>query len=300
MKKLFTIVASAILVGASTFATITWGDVGEMNLAKGAAVTVSSNPNDAALIADDNNGSGWQASAATHAYTQDWVILDLGESKAFTDMEIVWEASHCKDYSVYVSATPFTVEPKTETIGEGEEAQEISYNAVSVEGLTAAATAGNDSEANYIENITFNEPQNGQYVLIYANEYNNFGTSYGMRLFEVRLANIENREALTSVKVAQEGNAVAGADAATLTLTAANTVSASTFGIHTLTATATMGETTVSATYELNVAFNWSGVTNVANGKTIQGRIKADAEDTNPVANAVDANEPRPTPSLPA
>ena len=309
------------MVGSSAVFAIDWTSGKVENLAKGASVTVSSNSGTEALIVDDNNGTGWQASAATHAKTQDWVLIDLGEKKTFTNLEIVWEASHCKKYSVYV--TNEAVESNAV------EEDGLAYRTIDESwfaGHEAAATGGNDTEANYTENITFENVQAGRYVLVYANEYNNFGANYGMRIFEIRLANIEGQDEFSEIKFSQEGNAMANGDAATVTVTLLNkvggvieadadirltcddesvviakkedatnvfTVSATTSGSYTLKAEATVGEITLTATYDLSVAYNWSGVENIAANKDIQGRLNANTEQypvNNPVANAIDGN----------
>lgn len=160
--------------------------------------------------------------------------------------------------------------------------------------------------------------------MIYANEYNNFGSSYGMRIFEVRVAQIDNADEITDLKLTQEGNAVAGGDAVTVKVTPLSkigeekelstvsnieltcddanvtikagengsfSVSAANRGSYTLKATAIANGNTVEGSMTLNVAFNWNGVENVATGKDVKGRVKADAEDANPVANAVDGDE---------
>lgn len=318
MKKIFTLLSLAVLACVSAIAAINWDKVD--NLAKGATVTVSSNPGDAGLICDGNDGTGWQANAATHAYTHDWLLINLGEGKTFTDIEIVWEASHCKKYSVYVSDSEI---PYTEKSTEGE--APVNYNEISADWLAAnqpVAVRGNDSEAGYTDNISLATPLQGQYVLIYADEYNNFGSQYGMRIFDVKIANIENRDAVDALELTAEGNAVAGGDPITVnvvpvnkigdvlaldkvtdmkltcdkaavTITGENgvySVSATEVGTYTLTATAKAGDNTVSGVLTLNVAFNWNDVENIATGKTVQGRVKADTEDPNPPSNAVDGN----------
>lgn len=291
MKRILSFVAVGVVACLSLIAAIDWNSGTIENLALGSTVTVSSNQAEAQNIVDGNDGTGWQAAAATHEYTHDWVLINLGEVKTFTDMEIVWEASHCKQYSVYVSteAIPYT---SAQTAGENP----IPYNVISPDWLsshTAAITGGNDSEAGYTENLTFTEAQIGQYILIYADEYNNFGSQYGMRIFDVKLANIEGRDEVSGLNIACEGNAVAGGDAVTVTVTPVSkagetlgydvitdlqltcdnsavtiteaetgkyNVSATTYGEYTLTATAKSGEVTLAATYTLNVAFNWDDV----------------------------------------
>lgn len=309
------------MVGSSAVFAIDWTSGKVENLAKGATVTVSSNSGTEALIVDDNNGTGWQALAATHVKTQDWVLIDLGEKKTFTNLEIVWEASHCKKYSVYV--TDEAVESNAI------EEDGLAYRTIDESwfaGREAAATGGDDTEANYTENITFENARTGRYVLVYANEYNNFGTQYGMRIFEIRLANIEGQDEFSEIKFSQEGNAMANGDAATITVTLLNkvggvieadadirltcddesvaiaekedatnvfTVSATTSGSYTLKAEATVGEITLTATYDLSVAYNWNGVENIAANKDIRGRLNANTEQypvNNPVANAIDGN----------
>lgn len=332
MKKLLTLVSVGAVACMSVIASINWNSGAITNLAQGATVTVSSKPAEAQNIVDGDNGTGWQAVAATHKYTQDWVLIDLKSEQTFTDMEIVWEASHCKKYSVYVSSTeiPWTAE-QAEEVTKDKDGNDVTtyvdYNKIDatwLEAHTAVATSGNDTEAGYTDNISFTEPQKGQYILIYADEYNNFGSQYGMRIFDVRVANIENRDEITELQLTAEGNAVVGGDPVTVTVAPLNkigeavaldkvsnlqltcdnaavtieaaaeagkyNVSASTYGTYTLTATATADGKTVTGTYSLVVAYNWNGTENIATGKTIQGRVKADTEDPNPPANAVDGN----------
>lgn len=98
MKKFLTI-ASAVAVTTAAALAIEWNE-GVENLAQGATVVASSeraNPDEApSKITDGNLGTGWQAVAKANAVSADWIIVDLGESKTFTDIEITWEASHMK------------------------------------------------------------------------------------------------------------------------------------------------------------------------------------------------------------
>lgn len=321
MKKYLFLVAAGILTSASVLAAINWNAGTVENIAKGSSVTVSSKDVEAVNITDNNDGTGWQAVAATHTTTADWVIIDLGEKKQFTDIEIIWEASHCKGYSVYVSDSEIPYE--TTTTEGGVECRVISPEWL--EANTPAVTGGDSSEANYTENLTLDQPGNGRYILIYANDYNNFGNNYGMRIFEVRVANIEGRDEISEIRIAQEGNAVAEGDPVTITVAPFNktgdklaldalenitldcdntdvtienvadgsfAVSASTHGAFTLKASATVSATgeTLTAMWQLNVAYNWSKVENIATGKAIVGRVKtADgATVDNPAGNAVD------------
>lgn len=319
MKKFLSLVSVGSLACASVMAAIDWNSGSIENIAQGSTVTVSSNEDTAATIVDGNDGTGWQANAATHEYTRDWVLINLGTEKTFTDMEIVWEASHCKEYSVYVSdaAIPYTP---------GETDGGVKYNAISAEWLAAnqpVVTRGNDTETGYTDNIAFDAAQTGQYILIYADEYNNFGSQYGMRIFDVKIANIEGRDEISGLKLTSEGNAVANGEAVTVTVTPVNKigeaadfsaisgltlscdnsavtieggengvyqVSSTADGTFTLTAAATANGNSISGTIDLTFAYNWNGIENIATGKEIQGRVKADAEDNNPPSNAVDGD----------
>lgn len=318
MKKILSFVAVGVLACASVMAAINWNSGSIENLAKGSTVITSSNEGDAATIVDGVDGTSWQASAATHPYTHDWVIIDLGAEKSFTDMEIIWEASHCKSYSVYVSTDKIDYT--------SEETDGIKYNKISEEWLaahTAAATGGNDTEAGYTENIQFSTAQTGQYILIYADEYNNFGSAYGMRIFEVRIADIQGRDEVDALKLSQEGNAVAGGDAVTvkvvpvnklgevmdfsaisdLKLTCSNeavtieggeegsfAVKSAAYGTFELTATAMADGKEIVGSLSLTVSYNWSNEENIATNKPVKGRVKADIEDANPPKNAVDGD----------
>ena len=107
MKKLQIITITALMASGVAYAALDWDGVD--NLAKGASVTLSSNDSEGnrAAIVDDNNGSGWQAAGG--AVNPDWALIDLGESKAFKDIEIKWEASHPNTYKVYVTDNAPTV-----------------------------------------------------------------------------------------------------------------------------------------------------------------------------------------------
>lgn len=311
MKKFLTLFTLGVLACISVMAVINWNSGQVENLALGATVTTSSKQEAAANIVDNNNGSDWQAVPATHEYTHDWVLINLGEQKTFTDIEIVWEASHCKKYSVYVSDTaiPFT---------SGETDGGVAYNAVDASWLqahTPVALRGNDTEEGYTDNITLDTPATAQYVLIYADEYNNFGSQYGIRIFDVRIADIRDRDVVSELALSVSGNAVAGGEPVSVTVVPVNkvgdtmdldavsglalscdnaavTISGGTDGVfhvsttepgsYTLVATAVAGEAQVSGTATLTVSFDWNGKENLATGKAVQGRVKADAEDSNP------------------
>lgn len=322
MKKTLSLLSVGILTCLSVMAAINWTGGAIQNLAKEAKVTVSSKSSDAANITDDNDGTDWQAVAATHNYTHDWVLIDLGEEKTITDIEIIWEASHCKNYSVYVTNDEISV-----TDGETEDENPIAYKSIDANWIKEhqpAATSGNETEAGYTDNITFSEPQTGRYVLIYANEYNNFGANYGMRIFEVRMADISNRNEVSGLQMNVEGNIVANGEGATVSVVPVNkvgetlslddvtnlqltcndeavtiadmgngtfSVTATKFGTYTLTANATANGNTISSTKEINVAYNWNGIENLATGKDIKCRVKTSDDAAAENAVATNAND---------
>lgn len=322
MKKALILLSVGILTCLSVMAAINWSGGAIDNLAKGAKVTVSSNPNAAQTITDDDNGTSWQAYVSTHAYTNDWVLIELDEEQTMTDIEIFWEASHCKKYSVYVTNDEIPVQ---EITTEGD--NPVTYNSIDAkwfESHAPAAIRENDSEGNYTDNITFSAPQTGKYVLIYADEYNNNGSLYGIRIFEVRMANISNRNEANGLQMNVEGNIVANGEGATISVVPVNkvgetlelteindltltcndeaikiedkgngifSVTATEFGTYTLTATATANGNTISATKEINVAYNWNGVENIATNKDIKCRVKADNGADAAQAVATNAND---------
>lgn len=322
MKKALILLSVGILTCLSVMAAINWSGGAIENLAKGAKVTVSSNSNDAQTITDDNNGTSWQASVSTHAYTKDWVLIELNEEQTMTDIEISWEASHCKNYSVYVTKDEIPVQ---EITTEGD--NPVTYNTIDAEWFNnhqPAATSSNGSEVNYTDNITFSNPQTGKYVLIYADEYNNFGSQYGIRIYEVRIANITDRNEVSGLQMSIEGNIVANGEGATVSVVPVNkvgetleltgitdltltcnddavkiedkgngtfSVTATEFGTYTLIASATANGNTLSVTKEINVAYNWNGVENIATDKEIKCRVKtADGADV-AQATATNAND---------
>lgn len=205
-----------MLVSTSAFA-IEWGngDGQVANLAKGAEVTVSTlrAGEDPQSITDEADNTGWQAFEFFHKFCpNDWVLIDLGKEMTFTDMQIMWQASHCKEYSVYVLAN----QPQITDIPavEGEDAH-AAYKTVDVEGLTVAATRTDNTENDYTDNFSFNNAQTGRYILIYANEYNGWGTNYGMKIFEVRVGNAN--PVATSIKVSASDNKLVEGTPVTLT-----------------------------------------------------------------------------------
>lgn len=318
MKRLLLPLFTFALGAAAAHAAIDWTP--GTNLAQGAVVVVSSNPGDARAITDNNNGSSWQAWASSHGTTADWALIDLGAQITFTDIEIMWEASHSRRYSVYVSDTPI---PYAESTDAPTACRIIDPDWLA--GAVPATTGGDNSEGNYTENLSFDSPQTGRYMLIYNNEYNNFGSNYGIRIFELRVANIQGRDAVDALRLEQTGRAVAGDGAVSIVVTPVNklgnamdagligdirltcnsadvavtavgngkfSVSAAAHGSYTLTASATViaDGRKLTASHLLNVDMNWNNLTNAATGCQIVGRVKAEAEVLHPAALAVDGD----------
>ena len=213
MKKFFTIVASAILVGASAFA-ITWeeteGDGNVKNLAKGATVTISSVTDikdqeaftTPGFITDGNDGTRCNTSPSTHKYTNDWVLIDLGSSQSFTDIQINWDGGHCKKYSLYVLSNKPTISDEVAAVTEGDD-KHAAYRTITLPTEAADVIGGNESDAGYTEKIVFETAKTGQYILIYSNEANNNANGWGMGIWEVRVANIANHTP-TQIKLSLE------------------------------------------------------------------------------------------------
>lgn len=329
MKKFLTI-ASAVAVTAAAALAIEWNE-GIDNLAKGATVTVSSNPDAAATITDGDPGSSWQATGGANTLSPDFALIDLGESKTFTDIEIIWEASHMKKYDVYVSETEIPY-ASANFAAEGE-AEKI-YNVIDAAWLTTATPAfadqGQDNETGCTDNMTEESGMTGRYILIYGKEYNGFASAYGSRIFEVRIANLEGRNEIGALTVS-EAEAVAEGESATvtvgaktmggedasiedvenLTLTADRegveiargenlgefTVTGVKYGEYTLTANGTVNGKAVSGSARFTVKYQWTKE-NIAKTKAISARVKTVAgedgnvvENPNGFANATDGDE---------
>ncbi len=323
MKKLLAMVSVAALTGLSMMAAIEWGSVD--NLSRGAAVTVSSKSEEAARITDNDGGTRWQAIPSTHRLTNDWALVDLGEVKTFTDVEISFEASHAKKYSLYISETAIPYESLNGNVNTEENPLMLDYNKIDAAWLAAATPAAigeDDTENSYTASHLFPDGISGRYILVYANELNNNGNQYGLSIFELRVANIEGREDVAALKVT--GASAKPGVGAEVTVTAVNTigdqvsldkltdlkltassddvtvsggengvytVTGTTPGAYTLTATAKSGATELSATATFTVEFVWDGVENVATGKSVLGRVIPGLDNPHPFTNAVDGDE---------
>ncbi len=307
MKKIMTIVAVA---GAAALA-LDWNT--QENLALNAQVVTSSvRPGEGDRpenITDGNTGSRWQAIEKANAVSPDWVIIDLGESKTFTDVEIIWENSHPKTYSVYVTETAIPYAQQNF----GTEEEPVNYNVIDagwLENATATFAGGEDSEAGYTETLTSETALTGRYILIYGETYNNWATDWGMCIYEVRVANIGDRDKVTTltlndvtvkegataeVKVEAKnaaGSVVDLSKVENLTLTCSEpdaveisggedgvySVKTLRYGNYTLTATCEADGETVTGSSVLTVSYVWKGV-NIAQGKPAWGRT-APAEPT--------------------
>ncbi|MDE5645413.1 MAG: discoidin domain-containing protein [Muribaculaceae bacterium] len=315
MRKMTAIVSAIVLTTGAALA-IEWGENTE-NLALGATVTASSdrgtegeNP---ANITDGNTGTRWQAVGGANTVSPDWVMLDLGEQKSFTDIEIMWEASHMKRYDVYVSVgeIPYSADEST------------GYNVIDAGWLETAvpvfADCGQDTESGCTDSLTEEDGVEGRYVLVYGKEYNGWAGNYGSSIFEIRIANIEGRHEIGSLTVSAaapvaEGESatvtvgaltaggseagieevedlVLAADREGLEITAGENpgefvVTGEESGDYTLTATGTAGGKTVSGSASFSVIYEWRKE-NIALGKAIAARYKAETgEDGETAADA--------------
>lgn len=326
MKKLIAI-ASILAITAGAALAIEWTE--HTNLAAGATVTVSSNPGAANTITDNNEGSSWQAQGGANKLCPDWVLLDLGEVQTFTDIEIMWEASHMTKYDIYVSTDeiPYAAENFAE---DGE--PEKNFNVIDAGWLATAVPVltdqGQEGETSCTDNLIINNGATGRYVLLYGKEYNGWASNYGSRIFQIRIANIPNAErnqietlAITadpetiqegeSTTVRVEALTVTGESASiedvdNLTLISDNeerieitggengvyTVKALMWGTYTLTATGLTNDKELTGSLTLKVTNNWDIKDNVAEGKAILARISSVSETDNATPlNATDGNE---------
>lgn len=307
MNKFLTLTLTGLLAAGIAYAELDWSDVD--NVASGATVTLSSNISDsnAKAIVDDNNSTGWQAKG--DAAGDDWALLDLGETKTFSDIEIKWEASHPSAYDVYVTdSKPTVVE------GDGE-------NTIAEAWLTAnTATASRtlEGEANIDDQIS--GKFNGRYILIYVTADNNNARAYGSRIYEVRAGDFSALEgkitklALDDVEVIKGQTATVTVSAKTavgdaelsevsgLTLTADDEavvittkgageyeVSCDAYGEYTLTATGTAAGKTVSGTAKLTI--NPDPTTNIMKPAVMTAQADAkNADGQDCAALAIDGN----------
>ncbi len=323
MKKIFAIAGATVLTAAASMA-VEWGSV--ENLAAGSTVTVSSNEAAAATITDGDPGTSWQAIGKANKFAADWALIDLGEVKTFTDIEIIWEASHPTEYSVYLSDEAIPFAPQTFNVGTEEAPNEVSYNVIDSDWLasaTVAATGGEVSESGFTETLSFDVAASARYVLIYGNAYNGFATDYGSRIFEVRIAKIQGRDEIASLRIADtavtegataeitvealtitgsvasienvENLTLACSDPSAVEITAAEAGKFSVKGLkrgtYTLTVSGTVDGTEIQGQAQFTVKFNWTGIENIAAGKAATARILEDKDVTNPASFATDGDE---------
>ncbi len=112
MRKLFFLVA---LLSASIMSFA----ANEVNFAlatEGSSATASSG--DASLAIDGNNGSRWESEKTDN----EWFLLDLGQSRTFNYIKILWEGAFAKQFQLLASAdgetfTDFYTESNLEAAG---------------------------------------------------------------------------------------------------------------------------------------------------------------------------------------
>jgi hypothetical protein len=324
MKKLLSVSSAILLTAAAVTAAIDWDQVTNL-VPKGATVTVSSNSGDAQNITDHNDGSSWQATGGANKYANDWALIDLGEETTFTDIEIKWEASHPITYNVYASNEEIPYTATEFNIGTEEAPNNVTYNVINADWLennTPLVTGGENSTAGFTDNLTF-ASTTARYILIYCTSYNSWAQGYGSRIFEVRVANIEGRDDVTSLSVSSAsvtegestdvtvaalnaaGSAISIDKVTNLQLTCSDadgveisggengvfSVKGLKLGEYTLTATAQYGETTVSGSAQFVVNYNWAGATNLATNQPTTARQKDADTNEHPASYATDGDE---------
>lgn len=300
-KTIFSIVAlTAMGIGTASAVDFTSVD----NLAAGCAVEVSSERNDGDRnrITDDDLGTSWQAkeiAGGEQRTFQDWFIVDLGETKEFTDIEVTWQAAHPYLYDIYVTdeKPEFTTDAESTTKDQTITADWLAANTPAV----VDAGCGNYGDATSPETITSSGTFRGRYIMVYAKNYATWAIQYGICCYELRVADLsEVANQISSlqfsdvsvakgstVEVTVSAKTMAGeavdlnrfdsitltcSDAEAVTITDVEkgkfSVTGNKFGYYTMTATAVGEGSTFEATANLVVAYDWATVTNIAQGKS--------------------------------
>lgn len=313
MKKLLTL---GLLAALSVPAwALDWSQV-ENLVDNEASVVVSStregNKDD--IINGNTNGQGW--SAAPDAKSEnDWVIINLGEPKTFTDIEIFWRDNHASKYSVYVSNDAIQYSEENWRDSETDPEKNLKRDLlIDLNSLTKFGEGSATLEAQACnETVTGEKATNSQYVLIFCDERNSHGTTYGVGILDIKIANIQGKDEVASLSVPQ--TEIINGRTAQITVTPLNiagepldvtsvsniTLSCSvpeaveitngsedgTFNVtglqigdYTITASAQYNDTEVTGSALLVVNVNWEEETNVAENKPVIYRWKVDGEDT--------------------
>lgn len=311
-KALFSFVALAALYGGSAYA-VEWDGV--ENLALNGAVDVSSTPDregGKAAITDGNLDTSWQAKeigADLQRDFADWFIVDLGEVKTFTDIEISWQSSHPYYYDIYVTDEKPTIEAV--------EGSETSDQIIAADWLAAnTPVVVNEGCGNYNDQanevITTSGTFSGRYIMVYAKNYAFWAVQYGIRPYELRVADLSavankiSTLKLDSMVMTNGATADATvtawttsgaqaniADVENLTLTCSDSeaavitslgdgkfsIEAKKMGMYKMTAAGTSEGAELSVTTDLIISYDWANVTNLALGK------KAYSNYNNAIAN---------------
>lgn len=181
LSKLPSILLALTTVIVSSVNAFAIDSSSEANIAKDKSVTVSSNFANAGRITDADDNRGWQAKSDAHKNgAPDWALIDLGNSDLnYNFIEILWEASHPSEYSVYF----LNEVPTFSTVNE--------RNIISADWFkrhSADVVRTISGQSNYTDEIGLATSQKARYILIFANQYNGFADSYGSNIFEVRVS----------------------------------------------------------------------------------------------------------------
>ena len=91
-------------IGLAEFEVFEGTDVPRVNLALGAAATASSNESDARsapCVCDGDMSTRW---ASQEGSDNEWIQLDLGESKPLQEIVLKWEDAYASQYKLELSA----------------------------------------------------------------------------------------------------------------------------------------------------------------------------------------------------
>lgn len=129
---------------------------------------------------------------------ENWFLLDLGEQKKISVMELAWRDNHALNYQVYYSTeAPEYSEHIAQSITNGNmnEGQLVFHKLTTpLENFTLLCESGNSEQAEYSEELSDFEPVDVRYLLIYSKEPTGWGETYGLGLKEWKVGFIPDTD----------------------------------------------------------------------------------------------------------
>ncbi|MBO7609113.1 MAG: Ig-like domain-containing protein [Muribaculaceae bacterium] len=135
---------------------------------------------EAALGNDGNSGSRWESA---HGVDPQLWQVDLGETKMFNTIRILWEGAYAKTFEIYV----------------GDEVGDDSFvvNSTKIYSIEEQAL----SNFPYLQVINLDIPANARYVMFKGIER---GTPYGYSFYEFEIYNIDEEMVVTTLNISAE------------------------------------------------------------------------------------------------